>query len=412
MSLQQTARARTRTASHAATSRRMLLRERLEGRREEIEAAALTRVKAISDLADVPDPAYAAGLRASIEAATDYGLEALGRDLGEPLPVPNLLLAQARLAARAAIPLDTVLRRYFAGFSLFSHFVLEELGRAALPDPSGPQRLLDAHTTHFDRLLAAIGGEYARETQLHLRSSRDEQAECVERLLQGGMVGSTRLGYELAGWHVGVVAVGAAAERKIREAARCLDCRLLCIPRPEGTVWGWVGARRRLDAGDLMRHLASDLAGGDLTASVGEPAEGVVGWRLTHRQATAALGMTKRTAQRTIRYRDVALLASVDRDELLSVSLRRLYLEPLEHGRDRGALLRLTLRAYFGAQGNSTSAAAALGVSRQTVHNRLRAVEEILDRTLDSCGSDLAVALNLAELDEARVSELPASRIA
>ncbi|HWO47309.1 MAG TPA: helix-turn-helix domain-containing protein, partial [Solirubrobacterales bacterium] len=92
---------------------------------------------------------------------------------------------------------------------------------------------------------------------------------------------------------------------------------------------------------------------------------------------------------------DVAVLASIARDELLATSLRRLYLEPLERMRDGGKVARQTLRAYFDAERNISSTAAALGVDRRTVRNRLRAIEDSLGRPLTGSLADLEIALRL-----------------
>ena len=116
--------------------------------------------------------------------------------------------------------------------------------------------------------------------------------------------------------------------------------------------------------------------------TIGEPGEGLSGWRLSHRQAKAALQVAERRGQAVLRYADVALLASVLRDDLLVTSLRQLYLEPLERARDGGKAARETLRAYFAAERNVSSTAAVLGVDRRTVTNRMRAIEELFDRPL------------------------------
>ncbi|MBA3865218.1 MAG: helix-turn-helix domain-containing protein [Solirubrobacterales bacterium] len=60
--------------------------------------------------------------------------------------------------------------------------------------------------------------------------------------------------------------------------------------------------------------------------------------------------------------------------------------------------MRKTLRAYFAANRNGASAAAALGVSRQTVKNRLRAAEELIGRGLTECAADLETALRLEKV--------------
>jgi DNA-binding PucR family transcriptional regulator len=60
-------------------------------------------------------------------------------------------------------------------------------------------------------------------------------------------------------------------------------------------------------------------------------------------------------------------------------------------------VLRQTLRAYFAAERNASSAAAALGVARHTIENRLRKIEERLDRRLSTCLAELEVALRVEE---------------
>jgi DNA-binding PucR family transcriptional regulator len=82
----------------------------------------------------------------------------------------------------------------------------------------------------------------------------------------------------------------------------------------------------------------------------------------------------------------------------MTASLLELYLLPLRRERDGGHVLRETLRAYFAADRNGSSAAAALGVSRQTVANRLQAVERQLNQSLKVCADLLHVALRLEEL--------------
>ena len=52
-------------------------------------------------------------------------------------------------------------------------------------------------------------------------------------------------------------------------------------------------------------------------------------------------------------------------------------------------MARETLRAYFAAERNISSTAAALGVDRRTVTNRIRAIEELFGRPLKDCATEL-----------------------
>ena len=94
-----------------------------------------------------------------------------------------------------------------------------------------------------------------------------------------------------------------------------------------------------------------------------------------------------------MRYANYALLASMVQDDLLIRSLHQIYLSPLDDERDGGQRLRQTLQAYLAANGQISSTAAKLGVSRKTVSNRLYAAEDRLGKSLGSCGPDLAAAL-------------------
>jgi DNA-binding PucR family transcriptional regulator len=130
---------------------------------------------------------------------------------------------------------------------------------------------------------------------------------------------------------------------------------------------------------------------------IGEIGEGLPGWRRSHEQAGAAAALARPGASAAVRYRDVAMIAAAAKDPLLLASLREMYLAPLDK-EDGRVPLRQTLRAYFAADGNSSSASSALGVTRQTVANRLLAVEEHLGHPLHKCAAALQVALSLEEL--------------
>ena len=125
------------------------------------------------------------------------------------------------------------------------------------------------------------------------------------------------------------------------------------------------------------------------------PARGSRAGGFSHRQAKAALPIAERRGQAVVRYADVALLASILRDDLLVTSLRQLYLEPLARAKDGGEVGRETLRAYFATERNISSTAAVLGVDRRTVTNRIRAVEDLFGRPLKDFATELETALLL-----------------
>ena len=369
--------------------------ERLRERRAEIEQATLTRVYAVSGLPERGGPEYAEGLRAAVSAGVDYGLEGIERGEESAPRIPEALLSQARLAARSGVSLDTVLRRYFAGHTLLGDFMVQEAEREV--GASELKRLLRSQAAIVDRLLAAVSNAYTEEAERQPRGSQRRQAERIERLLAGEPLDASGLGYDFDGHHLGLLASGPRAAEAIEALAGGLDARLLAVRREKPPLWAWLGSRQRFDPRVLLDPALEEARTG-LTLAIGEPGEGLLGWRLTHRQARAALTVAQRGGDPVVRYADVALLASALQDDLLATSLCALYLEPLAEERDGGEVARETLRAHFAAGQNVSSAAAALGVNRGTVAKRLRAIEERIGRQLASCGTELSVALRLSEL--------------
>jgi hypothetical protein len=223
-------------------------------------------------------------------------------------------------------------------------------------------------------------------------------ARRVESLLAGKELDGAGLGYDLEGDHLGIVAVGPGAAATVGTAATSLERRSLVVEARDGALWGWLGPGDETDSEYLNQLLGNKLPEGSF-AGLGEPASGPEGWRLTHRQARAALTVARRGGESIVRYAEVPLLATMLRDDLLATSLWRLYLAPLEDDPNGGDELRRTLRAYFAAGRNASRAAAELGITRQAVMRRVRATERKIGRSIDSCGAELEVALRFEALE-------------
>ncbi len=424
---------------------------RLRARRSELLEAVVVRVRDSAFAgAGEQDAEYLAGLRATVAAAVEYLLKELERGDDRPGPIPVAALEQARRAARIGVSLDTVLRRYVVGSALLGECIMEEIDRGDLPGAhSAQRRALRVQAAVLDRLLQAITVEYGAELERAERSPEQRRYERVRLLLDGTAPEEAELAeldYEFGGWHLGLIASGAGAAETVRELAGGLDRRLLSVGHGRESIWAWLGGRGRFASEEVERILAcagagaragaggrvgpgagtgvgagagastgvgagagsgvgaAAGAGGNTGACVvlafGEPNEGFGGWRLTHRQAQAALQVTLRRPRPAgvTRYADVALLAFALADEALGGSLIDIYLSPLDAQRGGGAVLRETLRAYLKAGRSTSSAAAALGVVRSTVENRMRMVEDSLGRPLSACLAELEVALRLEEL--------------
>jgi sugar diacid utilization regulator len=259
--------------------------------------------------------------------------------------------------------------------------------------------VLRAQATLLDRLLAAVAEEHARvQAARSDASSLGRRRRTIERLLKGEDPGpAPELRYDLGGVHVALLATGPGADDLLHALAKEFDRTLLVASPDAGEVlWAWLGGRTAVGADQLVERLAS-VSLDNVQLAVGEPAEGIAGWRLSHRQARAAWPIARRGPDPAVRYSEVALLTSTLQDQLLVESLQKLYLEPLESDRDGGETLRQTLRAYFAADRSAASAAATLGLSRQAVSGRLRMIEKRIGRPLGSCVTELETALRIRQ---------------
>ncbi len=372
------------------------LRAALEKRRPELEEAMEQRIFAIPDALDA-DPVYREGLRAALPPALDYALAALEAGEERAPPPPPALLAQARMAARLGRRIDNVLRRYLAGYAAVGDFLLQEVDKGLL-EGALLRPLLRGHMVVLDRLLLEVSEEFARESRNRLASTEQRRADRIERLLAGEPLDIADFGYEFDHVHTGLVAVGQEVADPIRKVAAALDRRVLIVRLADDVVWAWIAGKAPAEP-EAIREALSPFLGLGSFYSLGEPAAGLQGWRLTHRQAKAAFFVAQRTERQPVRYGDVALLATLLQDDVLARSLHQIYLVPLSADRERGETLQRTLRAYFAATRNVSSTAAALGVKRHTVTNRLREAEELIGQSIDTHAAEIEAVLRLRELE-------------
>lgn len=387
--------AKARRRSPSLRESRIALRRRLDSRRAEIEQTTITRVYAVSNPTEVQDPGYVQGLRAALKGAIDYALTVIELGEAHAPAIPPSLLTQARTAARNGVGLDTVLRRYVAGYSVLSEFVIQEAEDTDLLRGASLKLILRGQAAVLDRLVAAVSDEHTREANGRLSSNDERRAERVARLLAGELIDTSELAYDFDAHHLAAVAHGPGAREALHDIAASLDARLLWVRHEDSTFWAWFGSRREIE----IEKLPASALPPQLALTLGEPAHGLPGWRFSHRQAEAALPIALRSCGCIVRYADVALLASILNDDLLVASLQQLYLAPLEDERDGGRALRETLRAYFAADRNVSSAAMRLGIDRKTAAMRLRGIEERLGRSpLGACAAELEIALRLDEM--------------
>jgi hypothetical protein len=376
------------------TQLRSVIAEGLRSRQEEIHEAVIHRAFSIAPPSGREAPGYAEALRAAIPAAVEHAFGAV--ELGEDRvgPTPGAIFVQAAASARSKVGLEVVMRRYAAGYSTISDFLHQELRSVGGESVQGHTALQRDLTALFDRFVVEVSETYRREEADSLPSSEDRRLERIRRLLAGDLVDPAGLDYPLEGSHLAVILSGAEPGAGAAALAGLLDRRLLIGESSIGRCAAWLGGSRALNAEQLEAALKASVADGH-RLSLGEPGAGLAGWRRTRRQAEAAWLVSERSEDRVVRYGDVALVAAALRDPDLSHFLLKTYVEPLAD--DRSALGHTVLKVLE-ANGNISSAAAALGIARQTVASRIQVVERKLERPLRSCAAQLETALRLSDL--------------
>src|SRR5262249_53449505 len=199
------------------------------------------------------------------------------------------LAAHARLAARSGIRLETSLRRGAAAERVREEFLVEE----AVGVPSLALReILRTRGLRFDRLMASFADEYRSEAARVESSLETRRGELVRRMLDGAPVDPEELPYDFDAWHLGVVAAGLGAGMALQRPPVSTSFQWLSVVRDRETAWVWISGARRVTATEMQRALLpGDIA--HISLAVGEPGRGIDGWRLTHRQAQAALWVAR-----------------------------------------------------------------------------------------------------------------------
>jgi hypothetical protein len=370
---------------------------RLRERRAEIDEAVIHRAFSVAPPSGKEAPGYAEALRDAIPSAVEYAMCAIA--LGEEAigPTPAAISVQSAASARNGVGLEVVLRRYAAGYSTINDFLHREvlaLGGEIVASYGELQRDLAAL---FDRLIVDVSETYRREEKMSTPTPRRRQAERIRRLLAGELVDPKGLDYPMEGYHLALIGSGPDAEEAVPDAARAIGRRILLGDVSAGHCTAWLGGRGSFQASEIeaLTRLLADAT--DLRVCLGEPGEGLAGWRRSRRQAEAAELVAERGYGPIVRYGDVALVAAALRDPELHHFLREAYVEPLRG--DRSALMD-TLLTFLELNRNASATAAALGIARQTVASHLRAAEERLGRPPEACAAQLEIALRVARLTD------------
>lgn len=304
------------------------------------------------------------------------------------------------MAAKAAAEIGT-LKFLLDGYQSLQRSLVEawiEVVDEVVADPSVRQELLQYGSEFFSAYQRHVTGFVIDAFQMSTESARgvgeQRRFQAIRRLLDGDPVAAAQLDFDIEQYHLGVVAWGEGAGEAVQALARLLGRISLSVGALNGTRWAWVSGSRPLDAASERRLAAFEAPAGSGVA-IGLDGFGDAGFRTTNGQALRARWVAQRLDLKVALYVDVAIeaMASSNRPEARSFIAHEL--RGIDDGSTASTRIRETIVAYFGAEQNAASAAAALGIHQQTVANRLRAAEERLGHPVVSRRVELETALRL-----------------
>lgn len=366
------------------------------------------------------DPESGEENRASTEASI-RAVAAMIADGTDPAKVelPPATAAYAQASVRRGVPFTALLRSYRLGHQAISDELLRRLPPLA-PDPedlAAAMRLSSQWIfAYVDAALGAAELTYEAERERWMRSAAASRSETIEAVLAGRQrdpgLASTRLGYRIERDHLGVVAWVDTAdegsnplpmlEAVIAELAAAAGAEgQLVHPLGLLATSAWLGAGSGFDEAALAALSFDAAAAPGVRVAVGEPGEGLEGFRRSFGQAQEArrvASLAHREPGSVTRYGEVTIgaLASADLAQAREFVAREL--GPLAADDDVALRLAETLRAYLDEQGSRSRAAQRLGIHENTVSYRVRQAEELLDRYVDHRPLELRVALELADV--------------
>ena len=313
-----------------------------------------------------------------------------------PAECPPIDAHAARTAARIG-DLPMLLNGY-----RIAHMVVWE-GWLALIEASDAEdsvryELLRLGSRFFFRYVAVLSDYVAESFQAELersvRSGEQRRFQAVKDVLEDDLAPGDELDVNLEQHHLGLVVWGEDGPEAARGLATALGRPLLSVSPFESVWWGWLSGTQPLGlvAEAVVRAFEPPPGTG---VAVGLEAFGEEGFRATHRQAQRARRVAQRSGPSVVAYSDVAAEALLGDDAAEARAFVAHELRGIEDDSVTSRRIRETIAAYFAAEHNAASAAAALGVHQQTVANRLRAAEERLGHPVASRRFELEAALRL-----------------
>lgn len=382
---------------------------RLRSRAAEVAQAIHVSIPApVTDLGvDHDTDEYRTGQAAAIAATVEYSLDAIERG-DEWGPIPQALTAQVHRAARIGVRPGMLMRHYLAGHRRFMDFILEEVKRSGYADHEAVlEHLRGTYRSLLEHIIASVERAYDQECESVARSPEQRRVKLVQQLLVEDVDPAElkEMDYEvLSRWHLGMIAVGVEGAEALRRLKTACGRGLLCVPGDDGTVWAWLGRKDKLTFAQFKRLLSANGCS-NAPLAIGDPGNGLEGWRQTHQEAQVAVLMVRHELCGPTRCADILPVAGTLQNKAIIRMYKKTYILPLNKLHKGGQPTRRALLAYFKHGRSASSAGDAIRVTRRTVQNHLNDARRILDAPLNLTG--LEIALRLEELGYMAEAEDP-----
>jgi hypothetical protein len=332
----------------------------------------------------------------------------------EQVMVPAAAEHYTRRLAQRDVPVESLLRAYRLGGSLFLTRWLQELeSRGLSPDLllAAAQHTNVVVTAYIDRISQVLVQIYGEERKSWSHRAAATRVVQVKSVLddKGGvdtMTAEALTGYRMHGTHLAAVIWSGASDggRTVESVAQQLGDAVgqqpLAVLVDDHTTWAWV-------SGPAVSSI--DLTGLDdklrrrrplVYVAVGNPAVGLAGFRSSHHDALAAQRVAQSRSDNrpgVIAFADVAVSSFLANDLPAARRWVAEVLGGLAVDDEAMAELRRTVLLFLRTGASLTEAAVQLHLHKNTVRYRLRKAEDVRGRAINDRRLDLETGLLACE---------------
>jgi len=356
-------------------------------------------------------------LGSSIEGNVDTILHMFQHGIGiDRVEPPTAAVEYARRLAQRGVPVNALVRAYWLGQDTLLRRSLGEVRRQG-SDPEvaslAGQRIVEITFGYIDWMSQRVVISYENERDQWLQNRNAVRAARTRELLAGDSVdmaaAEAALGYRLAQRHVGIVvwtrirASGedelSPLERFVIRLAERVSCpvRPLFVPCDDSSAWAWLPIGRCAGIEPEVIRLSAG-SGGRVMVAVGEPAQGIDGFRITHTQAvqTQAVALLGGAcAPQVTMFGQVGVAALLSADVEAARAWVSQVLGPLATDDDHCARLRETLRVFLATGGSYTASAAELAMHKNSVKYRVEKAGQERGRPIRGDRLEVELALHV-----------------